>query len=214
MSHYDPNYFDWQKKMGEFGGKATLWMFSPFIKKSDKVIDFGSGGGYLLSNIDCSEKLGIEINASGRENAKTLGVDAVGSTAEAPDEWADVVMTNHVLEHTFQPMDELIALRAKLKRGGMLVIVVPNEKHYAYKPEDINQHLYTWSAMALGNLVTHAGYVVIQAEELRYKWPPRFTFWWNLLGPTGFKWLSKLWANYGPWYKPWVSNIRVVAQKP
>ena len=50
--HYDDAYFSWQKTIGEFGGWACLTMFADYIKPADRVLDFGCGGGYLLSRID------------------------------------------------------------------------------------------------------------------------------------------------------------------
>ena len=66
-THYDNKYFDWQSPIGEFGGWANLTKFQPFIRNDFNVIDFGCGGGYLLNNIQCKEKIGIEVNDSARE---------------------------------------------------------------------------------------------------------------------------------------------------
>ena len=46
--HYDANYLDWQKSIGEFGGKANAFKFKKSIKESSTVIDFGCSGGFLL----------------------------------------------------------------------------------------------------------------------------------------------------------------------
>ena len=62
----------------------------------------------------------------------------------------------------------------KLKSGGKIVFVVPNEKKNKYKENDINFHLHTWSEMNIGNLFTHAGYKVLKVEEIKYKWPSNF----------------------------------------
>lgn len=68
--HYDHDYFKWQKSLGEFGGWANLSKFSEFIKETDSVLDFGCGGGFLLKNLNCKKKFGIEINIPALENAK------------------------------------------------------------------------------------------------------------------------------------------------
>ena len=47
--HYDEKYFSWQKLVGQFGGEANKIKFDNFIKENQKVLDFGCGGGYLLS---------------------------------------------------------------------------------------------------------------------------------------------------------------------
>ena len=70
-NYYNEDYFnDYQKKIGEFGGKANLFKFEEHIKNTDNVLDFGCGGGFLLSNLDCKYKAGIEINSIARKYCK------------------------------------------------------------------------------------------------------------------------------------------------
>ena len=58
-AHYNKDYFDWQKNIGAFGGWANSYKFKNTIKKCDVVLDFGCGGGFLLSNLVCKKKIGI-----------------------------------------------------------------------------------------------------------------------------------------------------------
>ncbi len=53
-----------------FGGRVKAGLFHPYIKEDMTVIDFGSGGGYLLENITAREKIGIEVNDAAREAAR------------------------------------------------------------------------------------------------------------------------------------------------
>ena len=63
VSFYDSEYFDgYQKKIGELGGVLNKFKFQKYISKSDSVLDFGCGGGFLLNNLDCDTKVGIELN--------------------------------------------------------------------------------------------------------------------------------------------------------
>ncbi|UCE39033.1 MAG: methyltransferase domain-containing protein, partial [Thermoplasmata archaeon] len=70
---YGKEYFDWQKNIGSFGGLANLFKFKEFINPTDTVVDFGCGGGYLLRNLQCKEKMGIEVNPHARQEAKRNG---------------------------------------------------------------------------------------------------------------------------------------------
>jgi hypothetical protein len=36
--------------------------YAPYIRKTDAVVDFGCGGGFLLDALDCGDKMGVEIN--------------------------------------------------------------------------------------------------------------------------------------------------------
>lgn len=44
-TYYDEKYFEWQKTVGEFGGKANLFKFEKYINEDSDVLDFGCGGG-------------------------------------------------------------------------------------------------------------------------------------------------------------------------
>ncbi len=55
-SRYEEHYFnDFKKEIGEFGGRANKFMFEKHVLPSDTVLDFGCGGGFLLSNLNCKE---------------------------------------------------------------------------------------------------------------------------------------------------------------
>ena len=73
--HYNKEYFDWHKQISRFGAKANKFKFENEINKSDHVLDFGCGGGYLLSGLDCDKKYGIEINPPAIEEAKKNGIE-------------------------------------------------------------------------------------------------------------------------------------------
>lgn len=171
---YGQQYWTYQKKIGVAGGILNLFKFNSFIQPEDTVIDFGCGGGFLLNNIKCRAKIGVEVNPSAREHAESLGLLVYSDLGMVPDEIADVIISNHVLEHVFNPYETLRALYKKLKIGGKLVLVVPSEqasdRGYAYKENDANQHIYTWTPMTLGNLVHMSGFEIIKAEALQHCW--------------------------------------------
>jgi len=209
MSHYNSAYFEWQQKAGQLAGTGNLSFYSSFIREQDHVLDFGCGGGFLLSNISCAGKLGIEINEDARRRAAMNGIETVSSTEECPDEWADVIISCHALEHTSNPLNELKALYPKLKPKGKIIFMVPYERNVHYKPNDINQHLFTWSEMNLGNLFTLAGYRVIKVEELHHRFPPGSARIKNYLGNSTFQIASRI---YGLIRRN-ITQVRIVATK-
>lgn len=209
--HYDRHYFDWQKNIGAFGGIANKIKFEAFIRPDDNVIDFGCGGGYLLENLTCRGKIGIEINPTAAAQARDHGLTTHASVEGVPDGWADVIVSNNALEHTEQPLTELTRLYPKLRPGGLLVLVVPCESiRYAYRPRDINQHLYSFSPMCIGNLCTRAGFEVIRSEPFLHKWPPRYATVMQLLGLRLFHVVCRV---YSRWERSWF-QVRVVARRP
>ncbi len=177
MLHYDKAYFDWQRDIGAFGGWAEYPKFAPHISPSDTVVDFGCGGGFVLAGISCARRIGIEIGEEAAVAARTRLDTVYRTAAETPSEIADVVISNHALEHVTHPLDELKELYRIAKPGGRLVMVVPCESvAVRYAPDDINQHLYSWSPMCLGNLLTAAGFSVESSKAYPYRWPPRVTW--------------------------------------
>jgi len=209
IKHYGLKYFSWQKAQGEFGGYADLFKFRDYIKKTDKVIDFGCGGGYLLKNINCRERLGIEINGNARSVARENGVKVVSTSDEVPNNWADVVISNHALEHVPDPMSVLITLKEKLKSGGKTIFVVPFERGGPYKRNDINLHLFTWSPQNLGNLFKTAGYKVKSVEVINHFWPPYYWLINEYLGFRAFNFISKIYGSLN-WK---TTQVRIFALK-
>jgi len=174
-NYYNEDYFnDYQKKIGQFGGKANLFKFKDDIKKTDNVLDFGCGGGFLLSNIECNYKAGIEINPIARKHCiNNLEIDCFSSISEVEDEKFDVIISNHALEHCERPFDIIKELKLKLKIGGKLIIVVPLDSFkYKFKTDDVNKHLYSFSPMNLGNILLMNEFTNIQTINVLHKWPP------------------------------------------
>jgi SAM-dependent methyltransferase len=173
-AHYDSAYFQYQQSGGEFGGWADVIKFQKYIDLDARVLDFGCGGGFLLESLSCKERHGVEINAAAREAASKRNLKVFASTSEIEDGWADVIISNHALEHCLHPLLELCELRTKLAPGGRIVFVVPGESiRYTYKPNNQAMHLYTWSPMSLGNLFQQAGFEVIESRAYIHGWPPR-----------------------------------------
>jgi SAM-dependent methyltransferase len=217
--HYGADYFQWQSEIGRFGGWANLTKFSQFISPIMNVLDFGCGGGYLLANIECRARLGIEINPVARAEAKNHGIHAVTSTSEVENDWADLIISNHALEHCMHPLDELRALLPKLFPGALAVFYLPCEAiKNKFRPDDPNHHLYTWSPMSAANLFAEAGFTVVESKAYLHTWPPRFLP--QLLRSLGGRRLFELgctlygrltYLNLTP--TP-VCQVRVVAKRP
>ncbi|HEV7514525.1 MAG TPA: methyltransferase domain-containing protein, partial [Candidatus Acidoferrum sp.] len=117
----------------------------------------------------------------------------------------------HALEHVDAPLEVLQELGAHLRPGGKLVFVVPSEdwrKEKRYHTDDINQHLYTWTPLILGNLFTRAGYSVDRCDLLRHRWVPKAGLLYRLLPHVVFHFLCRIWATVTG-----NRQIRIVASK-
>lgn len=172
------NYFAWQSAGGEFAAQITAHDFRPHVRPSDTVLDFGCGGGFLLGSLDCARRIGVEVNPVARAHAQQLGVECHATIDDIPFSVADVVISNHALEHVPFPIGALRTLRERLKPGGRLLLGLPIDNWQTqkrYDPADQNHHLHTWTAQLLGNTLVEAGF---RRFEIRYRinaWPPRWT---------------------------------------
>jgi SAM-dependent methyltransferase len=209
-NYYDKSYFSWQKRIGAFGGKANLFKFKDFIKPNNTVIDFGCGGGYLLNNVICKHKIGVEVNEEAIRTAKEYNIDVHKDFKTIKNNIADVIISNNALEHVESPLSTLKELYNKLRKSGLIIFVVPCESaDVKYIEKDINQHLYSWSPGELGNLFRRAGFKVKIVEPLYHKWPPYYLKVHQIFGDKIFNLICLL---YGKIDQD-IVQIRIVAEK-
>jgi SAM-dependent methyltransferase len=171
-------YFAWQSGPGLFGGRIISHTFRHLIKPSDSVLDFGCGGGFLLKNLECARRIGIEINPIARDYATEMGIDCYGDTQSVPNGIADVIISNHALEHVPYPIGALRELHSKLKPNGLLAVCVPIDnwrRQRRYNPNDQNHHLHTWTPLSFGNTLAEAGYEVLSIYARISAWPGNWT---------------------------------------
>jgi len=207
--HYNAAYFEWQKNIGAFGGIANIFKFKEFIHPTDTVIDFGCGGGYLLENINCQNKIGIEINDTAREEALKRGIKAVATTEEIQDNTADVIISNHALEHVVSPVEVLQSLYKILKVNGTIIFVVPHQDTMeGYDPNDINKHLYSWNQLTFGNLFAKAGFKIVKVEAIQHQWPPNYIEIYSTYGEEEFHKICRDYAIKNNNYQ-----IRIISTK-
>lgn len=210
-TYYDEKYFNFQKELGEFSGKVETGKFKKYISSGDTVIDFGCGGGFILANTNCDKKIGVEINDVARKYAETVNnIAVVKFVDDLEDGVADVIISTHALEHCYNPRIELISLLKKLKPGGRIIFFVPSESIVnKWLPGDINNHLYTWNPMTLGNLFTSAGYEIEEVSPYYRTWPPFYAKVIKL-GLPMFNFFSMVYGNLKRHY----TQVKIVAKRP
>jgi len=208
--HYDENYFKWQSTLGNFGGWAGMSKFSKYINEDDLVMDFGCGGGFLLKNIKCKSRIGVEVNKVAAKQAVKNGLKVFDKIKKVPSNYVDVIISNHALEHSLNPFFELKEMCRILKRGGKLIIYVPCESVFCkYHPSDINHHVFSWSPSCLGNLLQEAGFELIESKAFFHKWPPKSVLYGKFLG----RWLFELMCRIYGIFTPTFSQVKAVALK-
>jgi SAM-dependent methyltransferase len=208
-THYSEEYFNWQSHVGTFGAIANKIKFEKLIKPNQKVLDFGCGGGYMLSSFQNIEKFGVEINDVARSEAQKK-INVFKYAKELPDDFFDLIISNHALEHCDNPLMELKELYRSLKKNGLICIVVPiDNKKNKFKKNDKFMHLYSWSPSNLGNLLEISGFDVIESKPFIHKWIPFYFRMKKILPWSVFHFLCKI---YGRLNHDWWQT-RAVAKK-
>ncbi len=94
-----------------------------------KILDVGCGLGWLLSALENSwEKYGIEISKFAMKFANKFGNIFNGSLLkyECVDNFFDVIVMHHVIEHMKNPILNLKKIKKILKSNGVLIIATPD----------------------------------------------------------------------------------------
>ncbi|MBB3123523.1 2-polyprenyl-3-methyl-5-hydroxy-6-metoxy-1,4-benzoquinol methylase [Mesoflavibacter sabulilitoris] len=116
-------------------------LLNRFVKTKDKVLEIGSGigliGYYLTFNKKIKNYLGVEIDMTSHEKAKSLHINSIQGDFKIMTTLSndyDVIMLWEVLEH-IQELDQFFKLaHSRLKKGGKLIVSVPNyDKRRNYK---------------------------------------------------------------------------------
>lgn len=124
--------FDWYYMPWKWEHKVTKYM----LLGTEKILEVGSGG---YSFVERMEELGfdltgLELNKLSVQQAKNLGLNAFNETVEEHSlnnyETYDVVCSFQVLEHITNVDSFLKAQIDCLKKGGKLIISVPNNNSF------------------------------------------------------------------------------------
>jgi len=139
------------------------------IKKKDTILDLGCGEGFLISFLPEKNKIiGVDISKvalkraknflAGKKNFELKYGDA--QNLKIPNETFDKIFCSEMLEHLPNPKKAIEEIRRVLKKNGLAIISVPDEKriqsimrivkilslnkflHSARKTEDYEWHLH------------------------------------------------------------------------
>ena len=193
------DYFAYQRSIAESRGALLALKFERYVKPGDCVLDFGCGGGYLLRALKCVKRIGVEINPAALSEAVRNGVECHAVLDAVADGIADVVVSNHALEHVPFPIEALRQIKRKLKQRGIVVLCLPADDwrtQRTYDPRDVNHHLHTWTPSLLGHTLGEAGFQVGAGDirMLTHAWPPHVETLWRALPRAAFDLVCGLFA--------------------
>lgn len=170
ISHTDSNktYFDkiYQKVKKYMLQKKLGWINKKMPAKG-RILDIGAGtGDFLVEAEKKGWKIdGVEPSETARAHAKSKGIKLRETTEEFTSNSFDVITMWHVFEHVYDLRAQIVELEHLLKKGGLLVIAVPNFKSYDanyYKEHwaayDVPRHLWHFSQRSFKHLFSGTGF--------------------------------------------------------
>jgi SAM-dependent methyltransferase len=154
--------------------------FAPQLPDRGCVIEVGTGAGDFLKPFMRAgyRARGFEPSPDSAARARAAGVEVVAefatddpATREALES-ADLVVSNHSLEHHYDP-NRLLSLCARyMKPGTMLGITVPNaETEFLLMTHLFMLHLDSYTPISLEGLLNKHGFRVVDREiggQLRF----------------------------------------------
>jgi ubiquinone/menaquinone biosynthesis C-methylase UbiE len=158
--------------------KRKLALLNSVSKKKGKLLDVGCGTGLLLYT--CKKGgwsiQGTEPDVNARSVASSrLQQTIVPTIEEITDKDFDVITMWHVLEHVPNLQKTLHELNSRLKRGGMLVLALPNSdsvdaKQYKefWAAYDVPRHLSHFTPSTIDKLVTKSGFSLEETHPMYF----------------------------------------------
>jgi len=188
-------YFASQNRMAEKEAAVTVWKFEAWIKPTDRVLDFGCAGGWILRNLDCAQRVGVELNPEAHPVCRRNGVKVYSWLDDVQESGFDVAISHHCMEHVPYPIEALKKLNSLLKEGGRLVLVVPLDDWRVEKDftgTDLDHHLHTWTPRLMANTLVEAGFRVDRVSILTHALFPGWSGWGRIIPRPVFDALCRL----------------------
>ncbi|MBI2410242.1 class I SAM-dependent methyltransferase [Candidatus Kaiserbacteria bacterium] len=174
---YYPENYAGRKNKGAFSYRFRL--VKQYLVPQGELLEIGAASGDFLALLREAGYAvrGVELSKRAAEQARrNYGLAMIQGTLERAKfetgTFAYVVMY-HVLEHVPDPKAALAEVNRVLKKGGRLLIEVPNVQSVDAKVSrklmrsvlDVPNHLYAFSPRTLRSLLNGAGFRVIAEER-------------------------------------------------
>lgn len=176
-----------------FQGESLRLTFRRFLEKLKNsgvilgsVLEIGCGYGFFLSEAKAlfPRIYGVELSENAATHARSLSGASIhnGDILTMPPDWKgfDVIVAINVIEHIYSPMQFLSMLKARLKKGGRIIIATPDIGSFWYKmlrrrwPSfKLPEHVAFYSRKTLSLLLKQAGFNVV----LEIPFPHAFPLW-------------------------------------
>lgn len=139
-------------------------------EKDEKILDLGCANNKTLERA-----VGIDFIPNGERIPNLDGdpisvADLTGDVSQelpVEDESQDVIIARHVLEHMLNPVAVLVNWMKKLKKGGRLILALPNQDLHATIPMNI-EHVHAYNPESAHTLLSALGLEVKLVDSQNY----------------------------------------------
>jgi SAM-dependent methyltransferase len=158
------------------------------IKKSDSILEIGSGGGFALEFLTRIRPAYFPLDIPHNNLQKirnSASFTVFPSSADAyhlpfRNEVFDAVILSEVVEHLEHPAEALYEINRTMKKNGILIISVPYKEKITYqicihcnRPTPTHAHLHSFDQHKLAQLVSDSEFVPFQFAKNCNKIPNR-----------------------------------------
>jgi SAM-dependent methyltransferase len=168
--YYGPAYYGGRHSVtARYCTARRLRILGQSAKRPGKLLDIGCGDGSFLRAASGAgwHVTGTEIGGAA-ELSRALGIDVRDSLELAQDRGPfDAISMWHTLEHFRDPSAVVLAARAQLAQGGVLVIAVPNAAGLQatvfgakWFHLDVPRHLFHFTRVSLDRMLRRSGLTV------------------------------------------------------
>ncbi|QWD32226.1 class I SAM-dependent methyltransferase [Polynucleobacter paneuropaeus] len=172
VEYYENNYeydesFHKKNRIHQEYADKLMCKFEAFLPKGAHLLDFGSGGGFLLSAAKANGYIGegVEANQILVKRCWALGLDVTQKSIDdliAENKKFDLIIFSAVLEHLEDPVSMLQKSTQLLSSVGMIAVIQANYYGllprlfpwcwYGWQPKEHYWHFNSSSLIVLGDM--------------------------------------------------------------
>lgn len=197
MSNYINTIYDEKiRPQTTYPHKMCAYLFNRFkMQKGQKLLDLGCGRGDFTKAF---QSVGLLVQALDKEksSADTLDgievsyVDFENDRFPFEDETFDIVFSKSVIEHINNPENFIKESRRVLKKGGKIIIMVPDWQTQCLIFYDDHTHAHPYTAKGIEDLLNIFNFKNVISEKF-YQLPILWKYSW-------LKIISKILQLFGP----------------
>ncbi len=165
--------------------------FQKYVQPTDTVLDIGAGQCEFINNIECQERVAVDLNPMIHDYARDdvqVFLTTITDLTEIEDETIDVVFASNIFEHlpdktTF--VKSLREIHRVLRRNGHLLILQPNIRVLGGKYWDFLDHSLPLTDLTLVEALNLTDFKVLEVRR-------RFLPYTSLGRIPSYPWLVQL----------------------